>query len=60
LDSNYYPDQKLLIRSNSPERNAFIKSIQLDGNEFEKSFITHEQLINSKEFKFILHQKPVK
>jgi predicted alpha-1,2-mannosidase len=60
LDSNYYPDQKLLIRSNSPERNAFIKSIQLDGNEFEKSFITHEQLINSKEVKFILHQKPVK
>ena len=60
LDPEYYPNQNLFIRSNSPERNAFIQSIHLDGRQFKGSFISHEQLIKSKELNFMLQQKPLK
>ena len=60
LDQSYYSNKKLLIRSNSPEKHVFIDSILLDGSPLEGFFISHEDLVNSKELIFLLKSKHLK
>ena len=54
LDTRYYPNETLTIRSNMPEDNTFIDSVSLDGSSLSRFFISHEDLVNSKELIFLL------
>lgn len=54
LDPRYYPNETLTIRSNMPEDNTFIDSVSLDGSSLSRFFISHEDLVNSKELIFLL------
>jgi predicted alpha-1,2-mannosidase len=53
LDSDFYKKKKLIIEK-SGNKNGKINKILLDGKLHKSFFITHKELVNSENIKFIL------
>ena len=49
-----------IISENLSEEKIYIKEVRLNGKNINRSFITHEELINGGELKFIMSDKPNK
>ena len=40
------------------KENIYIQSVKLDGKPYDKSYITHEQIMNGSVFEFEMGNKP--
>ncbi len=49
-----------IISENLSEKNIYIKEIILNGKKINRNYITHQELINGGELKFIMSNKPDK
>jgi predicted alpha-1,2-mannosidase len=47
-----------VVAENNSKENVYIQSATLNGCKFNKSYITHQQIINGGELKFIMGNKP--
>ena len=47
-----------IISENLSKKNIYIKEIELNGKNINRSFITHEEIINGGELKFIMSDRP--
>ena len=45
---------------NASQKNIYIQSVKLDGKPYDKSYITHEQIMNGSIFEFEMGNKPGK
>ncbi|MCM1504861.1 MAG: GH92 family glycosyl hydrolase [Muribaculum sp.] len=53
-------DTSLIVSANNPEKNRYIKSVELNGKTIESNFVTYDELIKGGELKFTLTDKPEK
>ena len=60
LDTKYYKNDKVVITTEkcSPDANT-ISCIKIDGKKISGRKLTHEQIVNAKEIKFVLIKKCV-
>lgn len=61
LDPKYYPGKsfKIISKNNSSE-NIYVRSIHLNGNKLERTYIMHEEIVNGGELIFIMGSSPNK
>ena len=64
-----YPEKKMHLANGKTftilapavsKENIYIQSVKLDGNPYDKSYITHEQIMNGSIFEFEMGNKPGK
>ena len=64
-----YPEMKMHLANGKTftilapavsKENIYIQSVKLDGNPYDKSYITHEQIMNGSIFEFEMGNKPEK
>ena len=62
-----YPEMKMhldngktftVLAPTISEENIYIQSVKLDGKPYDKSYITHEQIMNGSVFEFEMGNKP--
>lgn len=47
-----------IIAENNSDQNIYIQSVELNGKPYEKSFITHQEIMNGGSLKFVMGPKP--
>ena len=47
-----------IIAENNSDQNIYIQSVELNGEEHRYSYITHKQIINGGELRFIMGPNP--
>ncbi|TLX76407.1 glycoside hydrolase family 92 protein [Labilibacter sediminis] len=59
LDPKYYPGKTFTVTAinNSPE-NVYVKSISLNGEKLDRTYITHEEIVNGGELIFEMCSSP--
>jgi putative alpha-1,2-mannosidase len=61
LDEKIYPGKSFVIRTkNLSKENIYIQSAMLNGKEFSRSWISHEEVINGGELIFEMGNEPNK
>lgn len=61
LDEKYYDSKTLLIEAgNNSSENKYIQSMTINGQDINRTFITHEELINSGQITFSMGNTPNK
>ncbi|TAJ15299.1 glycoside hydrolase family 92 protein [Marinilabiliaceae bacterium JC017] len=61
LDTNFYPNDKLIIEAERENKNdIYIQSIELNGQPYNKYFISHEEILKQGLLKYKLGAAPVK